>query len=100
MPQTGQLTTEAIATGAMVRDYVCMTFSKNAEDYLYAGTTSGDVCGFNIKAKILVFTLNLCALGARTICAINPAELIVGGGDGFITKLALNGKETKVAAKI
>lgn len=82
-----------------MREYVCMAFSKNAEDYLYAGTSSGDVCGFHVKTKMLVFTLNICALGAKTICAINPNQLVVGGGDGFIIKLDLNGKDTKVAEK-
>ena len=71
-----------------------MTFSKAAEDYLYAGTSSGDVCGFHVKSKTLVFTLNLCALGARTIFASNPNQLVVGGGDGCITQLNLNGKDT------
>lgn len=99
VPQTGQLTPELVSTGSLVRQYICMAFSKNAEDYLYAGTTSGDVCGFHTKTKMLVFTLNLCALGARTICAINPHELVVGGGDGNIIKLALNGKDTQVSAK-
>ena len=97
VPQTGQLASEIISTGTLVREYVCMTFSKNAEDYLYAGTSSGDVCGFHVKTKMLVFTLNLTALGVRTICTINPQQLIVGGGDGFIVKLDLNGKDTKIA---
>ena len=44
VPQTGQLASEHIATGTLVREYVCMTFSKAAEDYIYAGTSSGDVC--------------------------------------------------------
>ena len=99
VPQTGQLSSELIQTGTLVREYICMTFSKNAEDYLYAGTSSGDMCGFHVKTKMLVFTLNLCALGARTVCAINPNELIVGGGDGNIVKLSLNGKDTCTSGK-
>ena len=79
----------------MVREYICMTFSKAAEDYLYAGTSSGDVCGFHVRSKTLVFTLNLCALGARTICAANPTSIIVGGGDGKIVQLQLAGKDTR-----
>jgi hypothetical protein len=30
----------------MKRDYTCMTYSKNNEDYLFAGTASGDICSF------------------------------------------------------
>ena len=76
-----------------------MTFSKNAEDYIYAGTSSGDVCGFHVKTKMLVFNLNLCALGARTISVINQSQLIVGGGDGNIIKIDLNGKDSRMAQK-
>jgi hypothetical protein len=27
----------------VVRDYLCLDFSKNNEDYLYAGSSSGDL---------------------------------------------------------
>lgn len=33
----------------MIRDYICLEFSKNREDMLYAGTTSGDFCVFWVK---------------------------------------------------
>lgn len=72
MPSTGQLLQEIINTGTHVRDYICMKFSNNQEDYLVAGTASGDVCGFHVKTKMLVFCLNLSALGVRTIQAISP----------------------------
>ena len=71
VPQTGQLASDHLTTGTMVREYICMSFSKSAEDFIYAGTSSGDVCGFHVKTKMLVFNLNLCALGARTISVIN-----------------------------
>ena len=74
VPQTGQLLSEQIQTGTHVRDYICMAFSKNQEDYLFAGTNSGDVCGFHVKSKQLVFCLNLCALGVRTIEAVSPTQ--------------------------
>jgi WD40 repeat protein len=45
-PATGQTQPELISTGAVVRDYTCMTFSKNREDFLFAGTESGDLLGF------------------------------------------------------
>ena len=82
VPQTGQLLSEIINTGTFVRDYICMAFSLNQEDYLVAGTNSGDVVGFHVKSKQLVFSLKLCALGLRTIKAISLTNFICGGGDG------------------
>jgi len=51
VPQTGQLLSEIINTGTYVRSFICMAFSKNQEDYLVAGTASGDVAGFHVKSK-------------------------------------------------
>lgn len=45
-PVTGQCTTDVVSTGTMVRDYTCVAFSKNKEEFLYAGTSSGDLCAF------------------------------------------------------
>ena len=66
----------------MVREYTCMSFSKNAEDFLYAGTASGDLCVFQVKNKILVYSQNVCAMGIRTIKAVAADKVVVGGGDG------------------
>jgi|Transcript_23360 hypothetical protein len=99
VPQTGQLLSEIINTGTYVRDYICMAFSKNQEDYLVAGTASGDVAGFHVKSRQLVFSLNLCALGLRTIKAVSPTQFICGGGDGQIFSVGLNGNNTAVAQK-
>lgn len=38
----GALTPELVNIGATYRDYRCVEFSKGGEEYLYAGTTSGD----------------------------------------------------------
>jgi len=74
-----------------------MAFSKNAEDYLVAGTASGDVAGFHVKSRQLVFSLNVCALGVRTIKAISPTHFVCGGGDGQVFSIGLNGNNTAVA---
>ena len=99
VPQTGQLMYEIINTGTLVRDYICMGFSKNQEDYLFAGTSSGDVCGFHVKTKMLVFTLNLCALGVRTLSVMTGDSIICGGGDGNVFSIKTDGKNSTVANK-
>lgn len=99
VPATGQLLSEIITTGTFVRDYICMTFSKAQEDYLIAGTASGDLVGFHVKSKQMVFCLNLCALGVRTIQPITADRVIVGGGDGQVFQIAMNGRDTAIATK-
>jgi hypothetical protein len=59
-----------------------MTYSKSSEDYLFAGTASGDLCSFQVKTKGLAFTVNACALGIKTIRAVSVDKIVVGGGDG------------------
>lgn len=52
----GQIEPELVSTGTFVRDYTCLAFSKPTEEFLFAGTQSGDFCCFQVKNKILVFT--------------------------------------------
>ena len=83
-PYTGKATPDLINTGTLKRDYTCMTYSKNNEDYLFAGTASGDLCSFQVKSKGLSLTLNASALGIKTIRAVSVDRVVVGGGDGQI----------------
>jgi len=97
VPATGQLLSEIINTGTHVRDYICMAFSKNQEDYLLSGTASGELCGFNVKTKQLVFCLNLCAMGVRTIRPVAADKVVVGGGDGQVFQVTLNGRDSAIS---
>ncbi len=81
-PSTGQCTSELINTGAFLRDYSCMVFSKPNEEFLFAGTNSGDFTCIQVKNKLLVFTQNVCAQGIRCIQAVTHDKICVGGGDG------------------
>lgn len=45
-PTNGQAHPELINTGTYVRDYTCLVFSKPTEEFLFAGTQSGDFCCF------------------------------------------------------
>jgi cilia- and flagella-associated protein 52 len=99
VPGSGQLTYENVNTGSLVRDYICMAFSKNAEDYLFAGTSSGDVCGFHVKTKQLVFSLNLCALGVRTLTVVSGDSVVCGGGDGNVFSIKTDGKNSQISNK-
>jgi WD40 repeat protein len=89
-----------VNTGTLVRDYTCITFSKNSEDYLFAGTSSGDLIGFLVKNKMLVFSINVCAMGVKTIKAVSQDRIIVGGGDGQVALFKTNGKDTSLTQRI
>lgn len=84
----------------MVREYMCMTFSKNAEDFLFAGTSSGDFCGFQVKNKILVFAINCVAQGVKIVQAVTADKVCVGGGDGQVILFQINGKDTAQLLKV
>lgn len=45
---------EVINTGSTIREYLSLAFSKNKEDYLYAGTASCDFCIFQMKNKVIL----------------------------------------------
>jgi hypothetical protein len=81
----GQIEKEFINTGSMIRDYVCVDFSKNREDYLYVGTLSGDFCCFQMKTKVLSVVKPVSALGVQSIRAVTANSLLVGCGDGSIS---------------
>lgn len=65
-----------------MRDYTCLCFSKPNEEFLFAGTQSGDFCAFQVKNKLLVFTQNVCAQGVKSIQSITQDKICVAGGDG------------------
>jgi hypothetical protein len=99
-PSSGQMDYEQFSTGAFIRDYICLTFSKPSEEYLFAGTSSGDFCCFQVKNKILVFTQNVCAQGVVCIVAVTDDKICVGGGDGTLALFHVDGKFCQELFKI
>ena len=45
-PPTGSLTETLVPTGSYVRKYVSFAFSKPRQEFLFAGTSSGDFACF------------------------------------------------------
>ena len=82
--KAGTFEHEFINTGSTIREYLCLSFSKNREDYLFAGTSSGDFCAFQIKNKVLSSITNVCALGVTSVLSVTPELLAVGGGNGTV----------------
>ena len=48
-PYKGLLRHKLINTGNIIREYLCVDFSKNHEDYLFVGTTTGDFLVFSLR---------------------------------------------------
>ena len=90
-PKQGAFEHELINTGSTIREYVCLDFSKNNEDYLYAGNTSGDFCVFQMKNKLLSNIINVCPLGITSIQVISKDIVAVGGGNGTIATFKIEG---------
>lgn len=91
-PSTGALEYELVSTGTFLREYICFVFSKPNEQYLFAGTKSGDFVSFQIKHKLLVFVQNVCAQGVTCITAVAEDKICCGGGDGTLALYHVDGK--------
>ena len=48
----------------VVREYICVDFSKNNEDYLFAGSSSGDFVAIQLKSKTLSQIVPVASQGA------------------------------------
>lgn len=55
-------------------------------DYLLAGTTSGEVCIFNLTSKIFRASIPVSSNGITSLLEVR-GEVLVGSGDGTIKKL-------------
>ncbi|CAI2361150.1 unnamed protein product [Moneuplotes crassus] len=91
-PSTGNLEYELVSTGTFIRDYICFAFGKPKEEYLFAGTKSGDFVSFQIKHKLLVFVQNVCAQGVTCISVVTEDKVCCGGGDGTLALYHVDGK--------
>ncbi len=91
-PFTGDLKYDVVNSSPVVREYLCLAFSPSNEAFLYAGTTSGDFCVFQVKSKMLVFAQPVCAKGVTSIVSLSGDRVCAGGGDGTLALFQI--KET------
>jgi len=88
--QTSELTGNLVAAaGKQQRDFCCLAFSEDYE-WLYSGTTTGDVVIILMKNLVIQHYIPQCSRnGVRSIVSFTPSNdhhlFIVGGGDGTIT---------------
>ena len=84
-PFEGTLTEMKLNAGSTRRSYTALEFSKDRE-YLYAGSTSGDISIFLVKSQSLVASVPVCQNGVCSIARVPDGDaLYVGGGDGHLS---------------
>lgn len=99
-PITGDLKYDMVATSPLIREFLCMSFSLNNEAYLYAGTTSGDFCVFQVKNKLLACSQPVCSKGVTSIVALPGDKVIAGGGDGTLAIFFVKEAVSQLIAKV
>lgn len=84
-PYKGDIQAEKVIPGTVVRHYTQAVFGEDGQ-FLFIGSTSGDVIGVNVMRKAVQTTHPICRLGVGAMLYVD-GELLVGGGDGSITLL-------------
>jgi len=88
----------------MLRDYIAGTLDHSLQ-YLHAGTSTGDLCVFDIKAKIFRASVPISSGGLQTLTQ-HGEYLFAGCGDGTVRKVMGhdlnwgNVAETQLAGKV
>jgi len=90
-PYKGLLRHKLINTGNIIREYLCVDFSKNNEDYLFVGTTTGDFLIFSLKNQHLSGKISVSALGVTSIRSVTRNIIAVGCGNGDLKTFNVNG---------
>lgn len=82
-PFMGTTGHDRIATGsAIVRDYTCLVFSKDRQ-FLYAGTTTGDVIIISVRHRSFYANIGNCQSGVQSVCSLSNG-ILIGGGYGEV----------------
>ena len=82
---------EPLTAHGHIRNYTCIQFSQD-KNWLYAGSSSGDMTSFQIKSRSLAMCKQCTQGGVESMLLLpgsdaNSTTVLVGGGDGSITKL-------------
>ena len=88
--------------GNMKRDFNCAIIDNN-DEYVYAGTKTGDVLEVNIEKAIFKRVgpvKKLFSLGVRSLGILPNGDLIVGAGDGQIAKLSIQDMRIKEKSEV
>jgi len=99
-PVTGDLKYDMVNASPIVREFVCLSFSLDNEAFLFAGTTSGDFCVFQVKNKLLAFAQPVCSKGVTSIVSVTTERVCAGGGDGTLALFQIKETVCQMLSKI
>ncbi len=89
MPSTG-----------LVREYLCSTMSED-EEYLFAGTTTGELVVFNADSHVFKTTVPVSSNGVHSIVTCQrTGHIYAGSGDGTIKKFVAERLEWSLVAHV
>ena len=83
-PFSGLCAGDKVTSGSLRRSFTCMTYSADGQ-WLYAGTTSGDIVTVNVARRTMQMTHPTCSAGVGALNLTSLGRLIVGGGSGSLT---------------
>jgi WD40 repeat protein len=97
-PMQGTMERDVFIHGNYIKDYSCHTYSVD-DRYLFLGTNSGELVSILPHNKQLVFTKTFCALGVQSIATVTNNQIILGGGDGSLILLYVQGPTVEELAR-
>lgn len=87
----GDLVAHQVGTaGKHIRDFTCLSFSSDLE-YLFAGTTTGDIAVVLMKNRVVQTFIAVCSGGVLNIISLpcgHGTRILAGGGDGTATAMS------------
>jgi len=90
-PESGEMVAHQVgSSGKQVREYSCMAFTPDYE-YLFAGSTTGDVAVVLMKNRVIQTFISVCSGGVMAMICLptyDGTRLVTGGGDGTTTCLS------------
>mmetsp|Transcript_6964 Transcript_6964/g.10193 ORF Transcript_6964/g.10193 Transcript_6964/m.10193 type:complete len:635 (+) Transcript_6964:20-1924(+) len=102
-PYKGALTSKNINTQGYVRVYTALAFDTASNEYIIAGSTSGDISIASTRTHNIVMNTPVCHNGVRTINMIKEKDemkgMVIGGGDGKMVYMTGEEYEYKVATQ-
>lgn len=96
-PMKGLLTRSKMEKSDLSREIVCAQFDGDKQEYLYGGTSSGEVVALHVRSLQPAMSSMICSAGIGAIKWI-PNGIIAAGGDGSV--ILLKGQGASLAPEM
>eukprot|EP01138_Halocafeteria_seosinensis_P009114 gb/GECG01009315.1/.p1 GENE.gb/GECG01009315.1/~~gb/GECG01009315.1/.p1 ORF type:complete len:660 (+),score=67.10 gb/GECG01009315.1/:1-1980(+) len=89
-PVQGLLTRSKMEKSDLGREIACAQFDGDMQEYIYGGTSSGEIIALHIRSLQPAMSSMICSAGIGAIKWIHNG-IVAGGGDGSLIKLGGKG---------